>query len=247
MMPGRQADAFQPAGERGADVDDVIEVGRATPRWLAHLCVRWARLRYGTPVLLCVALAVIGVVAWRTVVHRETPTAVSRTDLTRIAAPPAFNSAQLVAVRALAHQICPQRGYLAQRTPIGACAFVTRARSPFPRIRRAVHDVAPQYRIIDTAFVADPSTGSDDIQIRAANQVGDVLVLSTAAPPSYVPLASFDRVETGIGRGRRVTTEYAFAVTSTGFRILVGATGPARGLPSSNDLLRLARAPAMIW
>jgi hypothetical protein len=245
MPAGPDFDGFEPEGEPGAGLDDVLDVGRGSPRWLRRLGTQWARLRYGTPLLVCAALAVIGIVAWTTVEHGNKPTAVASTNLTRPPRP-APDPAPLMAVRALAHNVCPLRGFLQQSTPVGTCALVTR-RSPFPLIRRAIRRVAPGYRIIDTAFVVDRSTGLGDIQIRAANRAGDVLVVSTAAPPAYTPLSSFDRVETGIERGRQATTKYVLEVSSTGFRILVGATGPGTGLPPSNDLVRLAGAPALIW
>jgi hypothetical protein len=85
------------------------------------------------------------------------------------------------------------------------------------------------------------------VQVRASNRIADILVVSVAAPWKHSPHSSFDRVETGIESGPRTTTKYALDVSRTGFRILVGATGPDRLLPRAQDLVRLASQPALTW
>jgi hypothetical protein len=112
---------------------------------------------------------------------------------------------------------------------------------------RAIRRVAPGYRITDSAMVLDQFTGLCSVQLRAVNRIHDILVVSVAAPPAHTSRSAFDRVETGIQGGSRVTTKYAIDHSRSGFRILVGATGPNRRLPRAQDLVRLASQPALTW
>jgi hypothetical protein len=242
---GPDMDAFEPEGQPDADLDDLLDVGRAPPRWLGHVSAQWARLRYGTPLLVCAALVVTGIVAWTTVEHGNSPAAAPSTVLTR--GRPPFNSAPLIAVRGLAHQAGPLFSYVRQSTPVGACALVKPGHSPLPLISRAIHRIVPRFRVMDSATVLDQFTGLCAVQVRAKNRVGDVLVVSIASPTEDASHWTFDRMETGIAIGPGPTTLYALNITTRGFRILVGATGPDRGLPGSDDLLRLANARAMMW
>lgn len=245
MPAGPDFDAVEPEGESRADIEDLLELGGGSPRWLRRLGAKWAALRYGTPLLLCAALAVGGLVAWTTVGHSPSPTAAPSTRLGRTPRP-AFNSAPLLTVRGLAHHEGPLIGYVRQSTPVGACTLVKPGHSPLPLIGRAIHRIAPHYRVVDSAMVLDQFTGLCAIQLRARNKLGDVLVVSIASPPGHTRHAPYDRVETGFESGPRSTT-YALDVSRTGFRILVGATGPERGLPLSTDLARLASARALTW
>lgn len=244
---GRDSDGFEPEAAPGADLDDVLDIGRAPPRWLRRVGTQWGRLRYATPLLVCAALVSIAIAAWTTVDHGARPAAAPSTELNRMPAP--FNTAPLIAVQGLAHfaGTLPGEPLAPRPATVGACAVVTPGRSPMPLIGRAIRRIAPSYEIIDSEIVLDQFTGLCAIQVRAVNGAGDVLVVSTAVPPAYSPLSSSNRVETGIQRGPRTTTKYAWEISSTGFEILVGATGPPRGLPHTSDLVRLATQPALIW
>jgi hypothetical protein len=158
-----------------------------------------------------------------------------------------FNSAPLLAVRGLAHHRGPLLGYVRQSSPAGVCALVAPGRSPVRLMSRAIRRVAPGYRITDSAMVLDQFTGLCSVQLRAVNRIHDILVVSVAAPPAHTSRSAFDRVETGIQGGSRVTTKYAIDHSRSGFRILVGATGPNRRLPRAQDLVRLASQPALTW
>jgi hypothetical protein len=235
------------SADRGAsrDSDELLEVGRAAPDWVARLRRPWRRLRYGAPLLICAALAVLGLVTWRTLVHHASPAAAPARPAP--IARPAFNSGPLLAVRGLAYHRGPLLGYVRQSTPAGVCALVAPGHSPVRLMSRAIRRVAPGYRITDSAMVLDQFTGLCSVQLRAINRIHDIMVVSVAAPPAHTPRSAFDRVETGIRSGPRATTKYALDVSRTGFRILVGATGPERGLPRAEDLVRLASQPALIW
>ena len=240
-------DAFEPPGGSAGDCDDVLDIGRGPPRWLRRVGTQSARLRYATPLLVCAVLAGVAIVAWRTVEHGQPPAAAPRTVVNRMPAP--FNSAPLIAVRNLAQfaGTLPGEPLAPRSATAGACGLITRGHSPLPPIGRTIRRITPSYRILDSEIVLDQFTGLCAIQVRAVSGAGDVLVVSTAAPPAYSPLSSFNRVETGIQRGPRATTKYVWEISSTGFEILVGATGPARGLPQTRDLVHLANQPALIW
>lgn len=243
---------FTADDEPNRDSDELLDVGHASPNWMARLRRPEHRLRYGAPLLICAALAALGLVTWRTLVHHSTPPLAPSRPAAAPSRPaavprPTFNSGPLLAVRGLAHHRGPLVGYVRQSTTAGACALVAPGRSPVRLISRALRRIAPGYRITDSAMVLDQFTGLCSVQLRGINRVHDVVVVSVAAPPTHAPHSSFDRVETGIQGGPRTTTKYALDVSRTGFRILVGATGPARRLPRAQDLVRLASQPALTW
>jgi hypothetical protein len=245
-MPDEPEPQLFPADhDASRSADELLDVGRTGPAWVAQLRRRFSRLRYGAPLLVCAALVVLGLVTWRTLIHHSTPA--SAPPRPAPVGRPVFNSGPLLAVRGLAHHRGPLLGYVRQSTPAGACALVTPGKSPVQLISRALRRIAPSYRITDSAMVLDQFTGLCSVQLRGVNRVHDVVVVSVAAPPAHAPHSSFDRVETGIQSGPRTTTKYALDVSRTGFRILVGATGPERRLPRAADLVRLASQPALTW
>jgi hypothetical protein len=115
-----------------------------------------------------------------------------------------------------------------------------------PRVvMAAIRRALPSYRLLDAGRVFDIFGGLCSIEVRAVDRNGSTLVLlSTGARHAA-------QLQTSVRVGRRLSAAIRVAradlVLPMGWRITLGAIGPAADQPRAAELLRLAHDPALRW
>lgn len=229
--------------------DDLLETDDPL---LAMMRSRTARLGALALLLLVLATAIV----WRVVDRPGTkPVAAPSTEVrSSVAIHPApqrsspavhsFGSGVIAEVLGQSRRTVAD--YVRQTSPRGACRLAPVGRTPAQRIKHALVAAFPELRQVRIGSTLDEYTALCAITARAIFREAVVTLSITAPKPRKDPWR-FARLETGILTTGAVTTEYALSVSRTGWRVLVGASGPAEALPGSNELLRFAQKPQLTW
>lgn len=208
--------------------DEVLEFGhRPPPRWLT--------------VGVLVLAAVAAVVAVLTTSRHAMPN--------RPAAAPSQPSArdQLVdGVRAEARLNNPLVSYVRPNAAKGECRLVAMGTDPERTLTTRLEQTLPGFRLLDSGRTLDQLTELCEVQLRAADAAGTVLVLQVAAPQGAGPHGYTQVVVTATSYGDDVVSA-ATARTPAGWTITVGSFGPIADQPSSALLTRLAQDPQLRW
>jgi hypothetical protein len=152
-------------------------------------------------------------------------------------------------IRTLAASQVPLTDYVRSTSSHGACVVVAPGHLPDPAIKSAVRAAMPGFVIHDLARTLDQDTGLCSVQLRATNRSAPrtTLVLSVSSPSVAGPRLAQPKLGTGSQVDGGIVTEYASALTVSGWTVVVGATGPLGAQPPSNDLLALAQDPKLTW
>ena len=243
--------AIRSAGEQAAamvgdpDVEefDELELGGYRPRWYVQLAIHTQHHRRAIRVGWWVTAAVVVLVLVLT-------SGWGRPGSTRRSADPdAATSAAdqaRTAVVMIADPTVPLRDYIRTTSAAGACPLVRVGRSAPSAITARLRARLPRFTVVDLGRTLDQFTGLCAVQLRADGPAGTVLALRIAAPASGTgaPNATYSP-DTVVGTASR--TRWAAVVTTSGWSVLIGATGPSAALPETADLLRLAQEPALLW
>jgi hypothetical protein len=228
------------------DPDAAIDLLQSDESRIAGLL----RSRAARAVTIVVLLIVLGsATVWRVVDRpHSTPAAApppaAAPSANALPAPPrhhpshAYGSGAIAQVLGQAHNAVTD--YVRQTSPPGACPFVPMGRAPATRIRHALATAFPELRHVRIGSTLDEYTALCAVSARALYREA-VVTLSIMSPQPRKQAWRYARLETGILTVGAVTTEYALDVSRTGWRVLVGASGPAEALPGSNELLHFAQ------
>jgi hypothetical protein len=152
----------------------------------------------------------------------------------------------LAAVRTLADPRAPLTTYVRQASDAAPCESVRVGYSPTRAILSAVRTSFPGYAFKDAGRTLDQYTGLCAIEVRATHAAA-VVVVQVSSPATRTGRRPYTEVETGIETQGGVTTKYALALTGSGWKVLVGASGNSADLPSAQDLVRLSQDAALLW
>jgi hypothetical protein len=220
------------AADGGAGVssppDEVLEFGRRPlPRWLT------------VGVLVLGALGAVFAVlttSRHTMPHR--PAAV--------ASEPSARDQLLDGIVAHARLGSPLVSYVRPDGTKGACRLVPVGSDPEALLAARLQATLPGFRLRDSSRTLDQLTQLCELQLRAQDAAGTVLVLQVAAPHGVGPHGYTQVVVTATSFGDTVVSA-ATARTPTGWTITVGSVGPIADQPSSALLTRLAQDPQLRW
>ena len=208
----------------------------------------WSLHRPRAVLVLIAVACLIGLAGVATVTHH------SRSPRSAIAAsvPAASHSmaptptgAAIARIRDLALAPRPLTRYV--RATTGDCVMAKPGISPQRRIATAVHGNAPSYRVTDVGFIVEATGAVCALQVRARDGRGDVLVVDVVAPLTHLPDATAGPLVFGSHPDHAGAIEYASGVLPAGWRITVGALGPASRLPGIERLIELTRTRAIRW
>lgn len=209
--------------------DELLEFGRRPlPGWLTR------------GVLAAVVLTgVIGVALGMTAGHR--PPAASQHH-----AAPAHDDPTYVRLLAAAQLNKPLTSYVRPDATLAGCRLVPVGSRPDETIAARLRATLPGYRIHDSARTLNQLTALCELQFRARDAGGTVLLVSVAAPERRSARDYVHLEITGSPAGQRVVSS-ASALTPTGWSVTVGAVGPVADEPSIALLVRLAQDPDLRW
>lgn len=108
-----------------------------------------------------------------------------------------------------------------------------------------VRSVIPQFRVSDIGYTLDPFSGLCNLQLRARDGRGAIVVLSVAG--TRHPVGVRDELDTSFVSDGATAMAYAFLITHDGWHVTVGAVGPANSLPSMLALRHIAEDRGMRW
>ena len=235
---------------QGADIepepDDVLDLG---PRRESRFAGRWSGRGRGFRVAVWTGAVVVlgGLVATQVAGSGSSPRPVdpsSAPDTTR--PPPSAGQVALTEVAALADRSTPLADFVRATSPAHSCASVAVGRSPVHDVTVTLAAALPGFSVSDEGRTLDQFTGLCSLQVRAVRADGTVAVLSIASPvPGSAPVRP-RHLDGRLGTGR-AETRFATVTSRTGWTVLAGVVGPTAGLPTQDDLRRLAAAPALTW
>jgi hypothetical protein len=229
--------------------DDVLILGAdKRPRWYSRPadCVAEHRALARAGLWLAGAL-VVGLAVSRTLPMTTRTAAPASPTPAATTAPYDPQQQPMASVLALARNDRPLTDYVRQTSTRGACALVPVGHSPTRAIAEAVRRALPEFTGLDVGRTLDQFTGLCSVDLRATHGRHATLTLSVAAPAPHTVDAAYTYVQTGIRTSAGVTTKYVWAVTRTGWTILIGATGNDRDLPGVQDLLELTEQRSLTW
>lgn len=250
-----------------ADEEEFLDDGRTSaPRWLRpptreRAPNRWWRAGY-VFLAVVVVIAVIRQVGMSDATPQSqasTSTPPPSTTASSVANPDRVSSDALPgpvdSIRALVSRPPGSTDLVRQNTPAGQCPLVTPGRPPESAIVHQARKILGRVSLIDAQRTLDGSTGLCALTLRARLTHATLAVSVTApGPPSggspYSTLSTgpaHPSERTGAATQNGVTTEYALAKTTRGWRVLVGASGTRESLPDLRLLSALAAADALTW
>jgi hypothetical protein len=205
------------------------------PRWLRRV-PPWTWLT----LTACFVAAVVVV----TVTHGGgAPAHRAQSPPSRAAA--AHQDEHLALVRDLAFQAGPLPIWIRESTAAAPCPLVRRGTSPRRRISGVVRSVIPRFRVSDIGYTLDPFSGLCNLQLRARDGRGAVVVLSVAG--TRYPVRVRDELDTSFVSDGATAVAYAFLVTHDGWQVTVGTAGAVKSLPSMIALRHIAEDRGMRW
>lgn len=208
--------------------DEVLEFGRRPlPRWLTV-----------TALVLCAVGAVVAVLSTSQHTMPRRPQAV--------ATEPSARDQLLDGIVAHARLTSPLVSYVRPDATKGACRLVPLGSNPERTVAARLLDTLPGFRLRDSGRTLDQLTELCQLQLRAEDAAGTVLVLQVAAPQGAGPHGYTQVVVTATSFGNEVVSA-ATARTPAGWTITVGSVGPVADQPSSALLTRLAQDPQLRW
>lgn len=199
--------------------------------------------------VVAVAILVGGLLAYtatRSLSDRAHPHAVSQTP-TQTPQQQAGAEENLAMIALLAQLNHPLNDFVRPASTANACTIVPPGHYPRGSISAAIHRVLPNFVVRDVGRTLDQYTAMCAIVVRARDAVGSVLVLDVVAPggvPTYLPQPQLI-VESMTERGDTVIG--ATVITNGGWNVVAGVVGQVDDEPNSNDLLRLAQDPGLLW
>jgi hypothetical protein len=121
------------------------------------------------------------------------------------------------------------------------CPAVTVGTNPISALAAVLRARLPTFEVRDSSRTIDASTGLCAIAVRAHDLDGSTVII-TVVPPPHDAVPDFM-----VERDNDRATSLDVAVVSAGWRVEVGWTGSTGIQPSYNDLIAIARNPALRW